>query len=1121
MKFSANCTAMRFRASRRLKQILLVMKLTTFLLIIAFVQASAKGYSQITLHEKNAPLEKVFKQIKQQSGYAFIYENNVIDNQKVTLDLKNVSIEDALTICFANLPLTYKFVGKAIVVQPKETSFLDNLKNKLKDAITAAAAIDVTGRIVDTNNQPLAGATIFVKGSSNSTTSDANGYFTLKDVDPNANLQISYIGFEKLEIKAKNDLGNIILTTANSKLDEVHVIAYGQTTERLSTGNISRVSAAEIEKNPIDNPLLSLQGKVPGIFVQQTNGQPGSGVKVQIQGQNSIQNGNDPLYVIDGVPYNSQLYGVSVSYNFGSPLSYINPADIESIEVLKDADATSIYGSRAANGAILITTKKGKAGKTQVSFNLQNGFARDTRRIKLLNTPQYLALRNEAYKNIGVTPSPDPASGIGYAPDLTVWDTLRQTDWQKVLLGKSAQYLDAEGSISGSSANTQFIVSGGYHRQTSIFPGDFANKSGSVHVNLTNQSDNKRLKSLFSATYTGNNNTMPSTDLTSLAVFLPPNAPALFNPDGTINWAPDATGATTWYGGEQPIAYTLSKTYNTTRNLVAGSVLSYQLLPGLDIISNLGYTNQQIDGGYTNPLSSIPPENRPFSQNSANFYNSNYNTWSIEPQIQYKRTVSKGTLEVLLGETFQQQNGRTQSFSARGFVSELNLQDIGSASTVNASSISTTYKYNAAFARINYNWADKYLINLTARRDGSSRFGSANKFHDFGAVGLAWIFSKEAFFENAQPMLSFGKLKASYGTTGNDQIGDYTNLSLYYPVGHNPYQGIKGVYPTNLPNPYLQWELTQKLNIGMDFGFAKDRIFLTANYFRNRSSNQLLGYTLPTVTGFNSITRNFPATVQNAGYELSLTTKNVQTKDFTWTTSANVTVPRNKLIAFPGLASSEYSNTLLIGQPLGIIQAYRFLGVDPATGLFSFKDNQGNVTSNPQYPGDRQVIISTLPRFYGGFENTFSYQGFELDVLLSFTKQTGVNDLIGNLPGYIGGGNQPVSFLDRWQKPGDISPNQKLLADAGNFTQASAAGLSNVAYSDASYIRLKTASLSWQLPKGWVQSVHMANCKIFMEGRNLFTITNYKGLDPENPAGFSNYGLPPLMTIVWGVKMTF
>lgn len=1106
-------------AKRLCCKIWLIMRLTTIILLITLLQVSAATRAQnLTLKKTNASLKDIFKEVKKQTGYLVLYPSALVNKAKpVTVTLSNTPLPDAMNRILENQNLEFEIQDNSIIVRQKTPAPAEPSK-------TAPAAIDVSGKITDEQGQPLPGATVKVKDGRGATTTDARGEFTLKQVEPGATLVITFIGYQHKEVKAVENLGAIQLAVADSKLDEIQVIAYGKTSQRLSTGNVTTIKAADIEKQPINNPLLALQGRVPGLFIEQASGVAGAGVRVRIQGQNSILSGNDPLYVIDGVPYSSQLLpnvgsilGSSGSGDLnisGNPLNFINPNDIESISVLKDADATAIYGSRAANGAILITTKRGKPGDTKVSFNLQNGWGKVTRKLDVLNAQQYLEMRHEAKRNdnLPISQTDNDLNGV--------WDTTRNTNWQKELIGKTSQYTDMQVSLSGGGDNTQYLIGSTFHRETTVFPGDFSDKKGSLHFNIKNTSADKKFSITLSGNYMIDNNHLPNRDLTSLSVKLSPVAPKLYNDDGSLNWQLNANGSSTW---TNPLSYTLENYQNKTTNLVSNALLTYSILPGLNASASLGYTNLQSNDISTSPLAAVAPDFRPSRVAGAAYGNNNINSWIAEPQLNYKKTLGKyGMLDALLGASIQQSNSQGQVLTGSGFSSDLILTDIRSAADVTVSSTNhAVYRYNALFGRLNYNLSDKYIVNLTARRDGSSRFGSENRFHNFGSVAGAWIFSNEDFIRQNLSFFSFGKLRASFGTTGNDQIPDYLFLNLYKPVSSDiPYGGSTGLQPDGLVNSYLQWEETKKLQLGIDLGFFKDRILMNANYFRNRSSNQLLPYVLPNVTGFATITRNFPATVQNSGWEIILNSINVKSSNFNWSSSLNITVPKNKLVSFPNFEESPYTTLLEIGQPLTIVKVFKSLGVDPATGAYQFLAKNGDVTSNPVHPGDQIAIINTAPKFYGGISNNVQFKGLELDFLLQFVKQTALDYSLGGVrPGNLNfdQGNQPITVLQRWQKPGDITSIQRYSSDRRLASQFVSAQQSDAVYSDASYVRLKNVSLSYQLPSSFQNKFHLQNARIYLQGQNLLTFTRYKGLDPETKSSLS---LPPLRILTLGLRMT-
>ncbi|WP_177230250.1 SusC/RagA family TonB-linked outer membrane protein [Chitinophaga sp. CF118] len=987
--------------------------------------------------------------------------------------------------------------------------------------------------------EPIVGASIIVKGTKTGAKSNLEGHFSIQ-ANIGDILVISCIGIESYELKIdRNNLGIITLKAAASSLDEVQIIGYGQTSKRNSTGNISSIKAADIARQPVNNPLLALEASVPGLYITQSTGYAGGGVNVQIQGQNSLsfRVGNDPLYVIDGVPYPSRLLwttktvlGTSGTQSpttldgliagAGSPFSFINPTDIESIDILKDADATAIFGSRAANGAILITTKKGKPGKTKVDFNIQRGWGKVTHMLDLLNTQQYLEMRHEALRNTTSTPG-------DYDYDLNgTWDTTRYTNWQKKLIGGTAHITNIQGNISGGNENTQFLIGTGYRKETTVFPSDVYDEKASLRFNLNNVSSNQKFRFQLSGAYMVDKNQLLQKDLTNIAVTLAPVAPDLNKSDGSLNWAPDASGNSTWIN---PLSYLYNRYTVKTTNLMSSAVISYEILPGLDIKTNFGFGSLQSNEIGIEPSLSIPPEFRSFYERTSSFNHGNINSWLIEPQINFKKEIGKGRLEALVGGTIQQNNTTLQTEYGRGYANDLVLGNISNAQNVSNAKQSSSYRYNALFGRINYNWKEKYIINLTARRDGSSRFGLRNQFHNFGAVGIGWIFSNENFAQQNLSILSFGKFRASYGSTGNDQFSDYKYLSAYknttVPI---PYQGAVGLTPYNLPNSYLQWEETRKLQFGLDLGFLKDRILLNANYYQNRSSNQLLSSPLPIMTGFESIEyRNFPAIVQNYGWEFTLSTTNIRDRDVSWTSNINLSLPKNKLLSFPNLTASSLSNTLIIGEPITTLKIYHAAGVDPATGNYQVVDKDGKPTTYPNPTTDLTARVSPIPHLYGGFENNIQYKGFELDLLIQVVKQVRHNYLFGSSPaGYYYSGtldlssaNQPISVLDRWQKPGDIKAMPKF-DNSSNTASWSNANFSDAAYSDASYIRLRNLSLSWRLPEKWRNKIHLGNARLYILGQNLLTLTNYKGLDPETATPFGLLTLPPLKIWTTGIQVT-
>ena len=961
----------------------------------------------------------------------------------------------------------------------------------------------ISGIITD-GTGPLAGVTITIKGQQKTTISDFDGKFSIT-ASPNDMLIFSFMGFKTLTIPVDGrTIINIEMHQDATSLQEVKINAgYYSVKESERTGNISKISFKDIEIQPVINVLASMQGRMAGVSIIQTTGVPGGGFEIKIRGQNSLRPGaNAPLYVIDGVPYSSDPIGYNqTSTTFPtatSPLNSINPDNIESIEVLKDADATSIYGSRGANGVVLVTTKKGKAGKTKFSVTASTGSGQVTRFLKLMNTQQYLSVRAKAFANDGVAE---------YQPwdyDINgTWDQNRYTNWQEELLGGTATISKLQGTVSGGSETTQFLFSGNYHTESTVFPGNFLYKMGGAQFSLNHRSEDNKFKIIFSANYNAQDNDQPAFDFTYDARALPPNAPALYDANGNLNWENG-----TW---DNPLRNLAAKFESKTNDLLANTVLSYEIAPALILKSSFGYTDLRHTESRISPSTIYNPSYGIGSAYSGIYLNnSNRSSWIVEPQINWEKELGKGKLSMLVGGTFQNQHSSRLFQSGTGFSSNSLIYDLASAANVRVKlSDETLYKYQAFYGRINYNLQERYILNLTGRRDGSSRFGPGNQFAYFGAVGAAWLFSNEPFLKESS-WFSFGKVRVSYGTTGNDQIGDYQFLNTYSSSGTS-YDGVIGIQPTRLFNPDFGWETNKKLEVALETGFLQDKLFLTGAWYRNRSSNQLVGVPLAGTTGFSVLQSNLDATVENTGFEFTLRNLNFSTKNFNWTTSLNLTVAHNKLLRFPGLEASSYKEQYRINQPLNIQLLYKYTGIDPQTGVYQFEDlnNDGKIS----FPDDRQTVVDLNPNYFGGLQNQLGYKRWKLDFLFQFVKQQNRNYPTG-FAGQMS--NQPVKMLNSWQQPGDTGPYQ-IYTIGYNDAAVTADYLyseSDAAISDASFIRLKNIALSYGLP------LHVKNtqCKIMLQGQNLLTFTKYEDGDPE----FTNYGyLPPLKVITAGIQLTF
>jgi len=1105
-----------------------VMKITTVILFLALMQVSAAGIAQrLTLPKEQISLKQLFNEVNKQTDYTVVWSATQVNGeQKVSVDFKNTPLLEVLDQTLQNTNLSYSIENKTVVIKQKETSFLENLKNKIKAELNQTT---VTGKVVDGTGQPIPGVDVKEKGTQSGTVTDSKGRYTLTVASDKSIVTFSYVGYETQELAAKDlpDGSTITLKAQENNLQEV-VINKGYYYEKreLSTGDLSVVDAKTIEQQPVSDPIQALIGQVAGLNIQQTSGIPGAYAKINIRGLNSIAGGNDPFYVIDGVPFSSitltdpQIGGGALSNVNGSPaqvsgqspFNALNPDDIESIEVLKDADATAIYGSRGANGVILITTKKGKAGETKVSVDLSQGIGQVGHFMDMLNTRQYLQVMHKAFANDGI-PFPSIATNPNdnYYDVDGVWDTTRYTNWQKVLIGNTAHYTNAQASISGGNANTQFLIGGGYYNSSTVFPGDYGDQKGSLHFSLTNTSTNQRFKVVLTASYINENNDVPEIDPTQ-GIELAPDAPALYNPNGSLNW--QILNGTATFGN--PLSSTVISYSSVTNNLVSNLNLSYRLLPGLILSGSFGYNHDEMGQTDISPATSNPPPNNNNPDDRYLTLSNNFTSgWIVEPQLSYQKKVDKGQLDALIGGTLQQSTSQHFANFYNGFSSDALIDDPAAATNGQlADNQYSLYRYEALVARIGYTWDDKYLLNLTGNRDGSSRFGPGKQYGNFGALGAGWIFSKEKVVEDAVPWLSFGKLRASYGTTGNDQIGNYQYLSTYS-SSSTSYQGVTELNPKGLANSNYSWEVDKKLEGGLDMGFLKDQIDFSLNYYRNRTGNQLVGYPLPSLAGFTSVQYNLPAVVQNTGLEATLHTVNIKSKDFNWTTSVNFTLPNNKLISYPGIAGSGYAYLYTVGESLFTLKRYQYEGVNPQTGYYNFVSTSGD-PGNPNYPTDVRTTQPLTQKYYGGVVNDFTYNDFGFEVFVQFVKQLGQNYLYyyGGPPGSYNT-NFPTAVLGAWQNPGNISQIERYSTQGPS--QFYNYQFSNGVITDASFIRIKNVELYYKFPTTWQNWAHMQNARIYLQGQNLYTFTKYIGLDPET----EGLGLPPLRVIMLGISASF
>ena len=963
--------------------------------------------------------------------------------------------------------------------------------------------LTLTGVVKDVNG-PLDGVLVWQTDTENGTQTNELGFYTIQ-IPMNTQVTFDFLGYNPQTFTVKTSTLNVTLVADENTLDEIVINAgYYTVKDKERTGSISKITSKEIGQQPVANPLAAMQGRMAGVNITQNSGVPGGGFDIQIRGRNSLRTeGNAPLYIVDGVPFNAQpasdAYVSSLVIPLGniSPLNTINPNDIESIEILKDADATAIYGSRGANGVVLITTKKGDNNRTSVAIQSVTSVNNVANEMKLMNTQQYVKMRNDAFINDGLTPT-------AYDYDVNgTWGDKRDTNWQKKFLGNTAVSQNTQFSLNGGSGKMNYLFSGSHRKDETVFPGDFGYKRTNFFLVVNQMSKDDRFQ--FQATVQNSNqkNNLMAYDFTN-ELYLAPNAPDLYDAVGNLNWENNTF--------ENPLAKLNAKFKYDSQNFLGNVILKYKLSNNLQVSMSGGLTQGQTNEFRTAPATVYNPAYGLTSEYSIlTSSKSSSNTWILEPGIRWFKEGNVSKWDVFLGATFEERKQTIFRLDAFNFTSDDLIYNAANAATQQILKDSDlAYRYHAVYARVNYNLLDKYFFNATARRDGSSRFGNNNRFANFGALGFAWLFSREDFLADAS-WLSFGKLRGSYGITGSDLIGDYQYLNTYG-IGSYPYDGLVGLEPLRLYNPDFSWETNKKFEAALELEFFNGRVATSIAHYRNRSSNQLVGIPLPGTTGFTSVQANLNATVENTGWEFTLRPILLSTPNFSWNLNINLTLPKNKLINFPNLEESTYANQFVIGEPISIRKVYNYLGVNPETGLYEVEDvNNDGVINN----SDRTAIVKLNPEFYGGVASSMQYKSWSFDFLVQFVKQMGYapeynTNFIGSMQ------NQPTDFLDYWS-PDNTTAKHQLPTTGANGTAVQANQyykLSNGVFTNTSFVRLKNVQVAYNMN---VNKDKNCQLKIFAQGQNLFTITPYKGLDPETNGGF----LPVLRTFALGFELIF
>lgn len=997
----------------------------------------------------------------------------------------------------------------------------------------------ITGKVMDDKTEPLIGASILVKGTSTGTVTDIDGSFELQVPSNGTTLVVSYTGYATKEVAltATNSY-DITLESEAIALEDVVVVGYGTASRKELTGSVAKISSDQIARLPVTGVDQALQGQAPGVQVTTASGTPGSSVSIRVRGPSSISAGNQPLYVVDGIPVNTGSYSqIGVGGQQTNALSDLNPADIESIEILKDAAAAAIYGSRASNGVVLITTKRGKQQKTQVSLNTYYGNQEVWRRVDPLTGPEYVSLLQEMVRErYGATVKPGALGLRNLDADPSTYPS---TNWFDEIF-RTAPISQTDLNFAGGNERTKFYVSGSYFNQDGTVLGSSYDRY-SFRINLDNLvSDNFKIG--VSTGFSRSHNTRIQNDnniygVLSTALLLGSHIP-VYNADGT--YGRDANASI-----ENPVANALEPTYAVYTNRMLSNIYGE-----LSILKDLKFrTSFSVD--YLNlrddrfiPATHIQAagvNGRGEQAMSAdlNLVNENYFT--------YRKAFGGLNFDALVGTSFQ--NSNYESFYGLGenypgkTIRELNAASVKKSVT----STKSEWGLNSYFSRFNFNYKSKYFLSASARADGSSRFGANNRWGVFPAVSAAWRISED-FFKNSD-IISELKLKASWGRRGNQDIGNFASRALIEP-GTN-YLQRAGLAPSQLGNPNLTWEEREDIDFGLEVGLFEDKLQLNVDAYQGTTNQLLLSRPLVGSSGFTGIQENI-GSIRNQGIDIALTTTNIATKNITWTTTANVSFFQNEILKLAGTPfAAGFASWVQEGEALGSFRGYEVVKIfqtqaeidalnqkakelsgvasavyqstltRPGDIMFADIDGNGRITSD-----DQKILGNANPKFYGGVTNSIQAYGFDLTFFFQFSIG---NLMFNNTRSFSEGMNsvfgQAATVRDRWTTTNtDTEIPRAVFGDPNNNRRVSDRFLE-----DASYVRLKNLSLGYNIPQTVAKKIGLSSARVYVTGQNLLTFTDYSGFDPEvstfgetnTAAGTDFLTFPQARTMLVGINLGF
>lgn len=1006
-------------------------------------------------------------------------------------------------------------------------------------AHTAFAQNKVKGIVKDGSGEPLIGVNILIKGTPNGTITDINGAYEVS-ASPNATLVFTYIGFLTQEVQVKKqNIVNVVMKDDSQSLDEVVVVGYGTVKKRDLTGSVSSVGADKLKERSFGNALQSMAGQVSGVQITQTQGAPGMAPTIKVRGSSSINAGTSPLYVIDGIPLEDNTVsdgsnGSSSNMSFNrNPLNNINPNDIESIEILKDASSAAIYGSRGANGVVLVTTKQGKAGKTKVDANYEFGISRVNRRIDVMDAKEWIDFNIAARNNTWATTlknNPNAVRGMDtiIPEEFSDPEWLARigngTDWQDVLF-RTAFTHNAQVSASGGSEKTQFMFSAGYLTQEGVVDQNNYDRL-SIRSNI-NHKFNDRLSAGLKIGLTRTNDssygTAGKSDAVSLSVQSDPIFPTRVE-TGSLGFKDPASIWNTFvkYGFQLWHPYSLTREMSkkkTTDMVLVNSFIDYKILDGLSFKMSFNantedshyksYWNAGQDWGYSGWVDA-----------QANFVTMRSTNWVWENTLNYNKTFNKDhSVTGLVGYTMQEQTLEFSEMTGGSFPNDL-VHTINAGKVTRGSTSETEWALVSFLARATYSYKGKYLASAALRTDGCSRFGKDNRWGYFPSASVAWRLSEEEFMKSLN-WLDNLKVRLSYGVTGNNQIPNYGAIGL---LGYASYvqngSVSQGLYTNTLPDPELKWEKTGQVNFGLDAGLFNSRINLSLDVYYSKTHDLLLDVPVPVLTGFQSTLTNI-GKLENRGVEFLISSRNIDGKDFSWTTDFNISANRNKVLSLGAndapimVTTNDAISKTEVGQPIGNYYGYIFDGVlsqeDIDNGIPVWPGSEAGDPKVRDITGegvidsnDRTIIGNYQPDFTWGMTNNFSYKGFELSVMVTGSQGGEIMNQHSRFFKSFNGNRNAYQYVTNYwrsdENPGDGHIFKPRVTQ--NTVQAQS---SNYWVEDASFVRIKNIRVGYNFPSSVTKKLRLSNLKLYVNLENVYVFSDYSNYDPEGSTFQSGY----------------